>query len=413
MAFQRRARSLWAYWRAEQRTLRQGLVALVLSTFAGFVAGLTLSHISETLTLLPGLLVLIPAAVGMRGTIFGAIGARLGTSTHAGLFEATLRRTSVLGQNIEVGILTTLSSSLYLAALARLMMAALSPTRPSISFWDLVTISVVGGALGSIIILAVTIALSLLSHRRGWDLDAVSTPMVTALGDMATLPTLFLATFIVRNDAANAVVATICAAAGVYAAIKGFTTGNTVVRRIVLEMTGVILLTPLLDILAGGLLQAREPALAFVPALYLLIPPFVSQAGALGGILSSRLTSKLQLGVITARGRPEAPALIDASLILAFGLVVFTLIGVVTVALSNLTGLGHPGATTVIAGTLLAGVMALPITIVVAYYLAILTTRFGLDPDNQGVPIITSLMDLVGVACVLFAMSLLGVALHG
>ncbi len=413
MAFPRRARSLWAYWRAEQRTLRQGLVALVLSTFAGFVAGLTLSHISETLTLLPGLLVLIPAAVGMRGTIFGAIGARLGTSTHAGLFEATLRRTSVLGQNIEVGILTTLSSSLYLAALARLMMAALSPTRPSISFWDLVTISVVGGALGSIIILAVTIALSLLSHRRGWDLDAVSTPMVTALGDMATLPTLFLATFIVRNDAANAVVATICAAAGVYAAIKGFTTGNTAVRRIVLEMTGVILLTPLLDILAGGLLQAREPALAFVPALYLLIPPFVSQAGALGGILSSRLTSKLQLGVITARGRPEAPALVDASLILAFGLVVFTLIGVVTVALSNLTGLGHPGATTVIAGTLLAGVMALPITMVVAYYLAILTTRFGLDPDNQGVPIITSLMDLVGVACVLFAMSLLGVALHG
>jgi mgtE-like transporter len=413
MAFPRRARSLWAYWRAEQRTLRQGLVALVLSTFAGFVAGLTLSHISETLTLLPGLLVLIPAAVGMRGTIFGAIGARLGTSTHAGLFEATLRRTSVLGQNIEVGILTTLSSSLYLAALARLMMAALSPTRPSISFWDLVTISVVGGALGSIIILAVTIALSLLSHRRGWDLDAVSTPMVTALGDMATLPTLFLATFIVRNDAANAVVAAICAAAGVYAAIRGFTTGNTVVRRIVLEMTGVILLTPLLDILAGGLLQAREPALAFVPALYLLIPPFVSQAGALGGILSSRLTSKLQLGVITARGRPEAPALIDASLIVAFGLVVFTLIGVVTVALSNLTGLGHPGATTVIAGTLLAGVMALPITMVVAYYLAILTTRFGLDPDNQGVPIITSLMDLVGVACVLFAMSLLGVALHG
>ena len=413
MAFPRRARSLWAYWRAEQRTLRQGLVALVLSTFAGFVAGLTLSHISETLTLLPGLLVLIPAAVGMRGTIFGAIGARLGTSTHAGLFEATLRRTSVLGQNIEVGILTTLSSSLYLAALARLMMAALSPTRPSISFWDLVTISVVGGALGSIIILAVTIALSLLSHRRGWDLDAVSTPMVTALGDMATLPTLFLATFIVRNDALNAVVATICAAAGVYAAIKGFTTGNTVVRRIVLEMTGVILLTPLLDILAGGLLQAREPALAFVPALYLLIPPFVSQAGALGGILSSRLTSKLQLGVITARGRPEAPALIDASLIVAFGLVVFTLIGVVTVALSNLTGLRHPGATTVIAGTLLAGVMALPITMVVAYYLAILTTRFGLDPDNQGVPIITSLMDLVGVACVLFAMSLLGVALHG
>ena len=58
----------------------------------------------------------------------------------------------------------------------------------SISFWDLVTISIVGGALGSVLILLVTLLLSVLSYRRGWDLDSVATPMVTALGDMATLP---------------------------------------------------------------------------------------------------------------------------------------------------------------------------------------------------------------------------------
>ena len=74
---------------------------------------------------------------------------------------------------------------------------------PTISFWDLVTISVVGGVLGSVLILVVTVGLAVLSYRRGWDLDAVSTPMVTALGDMATLPALFLATFLVRNDAAE------------------------------------------------------------------------------------------------------------------------------------------------------------------------------------------------------------------
>ena len=52
----------------------------------------------------------------------------------------------------------------------------------------------------------VTVGLSVLSYRRGWDLDSVSTPMVTALGDMVTLPTLYLATFLVRNQTANAVV---------------------------------------------------------------------------------------------------------------------------------------------------------------------------------------------------------------
>ena len=118
----------------------------------------------------------------MRGTIFGAIGARLGTASHAGLFEANLRRGGVLAQNVEVSFITTFTSSLWLAGLAKLATAAFGEA--SISFWDLVTISVVGGVLGSVLILVVTLGLSVVSYRRGYDLDSVSTPMVTALGDM-------------------------------------------------------------------------------------------------------------------------------------------------------------------------------------------------------------------------------------
>jgi mgtE-like transporter len=411
IALPRRARRLWAYWRAERRTLRQGLVALVLSTAASFVAGLTLSHITGTLNALPGLLVLIPAAVGMRGTIFGAIGARLGTATHAGLFETNLKRGGVLAQNVEVAVVTTFLSSLWLAVLAKLAAAAFGET--SISVWDLVTISVVGGALGSVFILIVTVGLSVLSFRRGYDLDAVSTPMVTALGDMATLPTLFLATFLVRNHAVNVVASGLCIAACGAALVRVAITDVPAVRRIVLEMTAVIVLTPLLDIAAGSLLQAKEASLALLPGLYILIPPFVSQAGALGGILASRLSSKLQLGVITARGRPEAPALVDASLVVGFGLVIFAVMGVAAVALSDLFDRARPAAGVMIGGTILAGVVLLPIVLAVGYYVAVVTSRFGLDPDNHSVPIITSVMDLAGVAALLLAMSVLGVAVHG
>ena len=164
--------------RSERRTLEQGLVALALSTVAGFAAGLILAHLSGTLEALPGLVVLIPAAVGMRGTIFGAVGARLGTSIHAGTYQATLRRGGVLRDNAAAAALTTLTSSLWLAALARLVAPAFGGS--SISFWQLVTISVVGGALGSGVIMLVTIAISALSFRWGWDLDAVGTPMVTS-----------------------------------------------------------------------------------------------------------------------------------------------------------------------------------------------------------------------------------------
>ena len=412
MALPRRAQRLWAYWRAEQRTLRQGLVALALSTLAGFVAGLTLAHITGTLEELPGLIVLIPAAVGMKGTIFGAIGARLGTANVAGLLEPTLRRGGVLQRNVYVAVVTTFSSALWLAVLSVLASAAFG--EPSISLWRLATVSIVGGAIGSGLILMITLALSVLSSRRGWDLDSVSTPMVTALGDMTTLPSLFLATFLLRSDLIAVPAAVISIAVALYAAVRSYTVADRVIRRIVLEMTAVILLTPILDVLAGSLLRARQDQLVAVPVLLALIPPFVSQAGALGGIFASRTASKLQIGVITARGLPEIPALVDASIVSALSLAVFAMVGVVAFVLGVATDLvGMPSFQALVGGTILSGLVVTPITLVASYYLAIGTFRFGLDPDNQSVPIITSAMDLAGVATVLYVMTSLGVLPNG
>jgi mgtE-like transporter len=412
MALPRRARRLWASWRAEQRTLRQGLVALALSTLAGFVAGLTLAHITGTLQELPGLIVLIPAAVGMKGTIFGAIGARLGTANVAGLLEPTLRPGSVLQRNVYVAVVTTFSSALWLAVLSVLASAAFGEA--SISLWRLATVSIVGGAIGSALILMITLSLSVLSYRRGWDLDSVSTPMVTALGDMTTLPSLFLATYLLRSDLVAVPAAVISIALAVYAAIRSYTVADRVIRRIVVEMTAVILLTPILDIVAGTLLRARQEQLVAVPVLLALIPPFVSQAGALGGIFTSRTASKLQIGVITARGLPEIPAVVDASIVSALSIAVFAMVGVVAYVLGVVTDLvGMPSFPTLVAGTLIAGLIVTPITLVAGYYLAIGTFRFGLDPDDQSVPIITSVMDLAGVAVVLFVMTSLGVLPNG
>ena len=90
-ALARRTQRLFGYWRSETRTIRQGLVALTLSTLASFVAGLTLASITGTLSSLPGLLVLIPAAVGMRGTIFGAIGAAGGLGVSSTWSAGTIR----------------------------------------------------------------------------------------------------------------------------------------------------------------------------------------------------------------------------------------------------------------------------------------------------------------------------------
>lgn len=403
----RRATRLLGYWRSESRTLRQGSVALVLSTAAGFVAGLTLASFDDALRRMPGLLVLIPASVGMRGMIFGSMGARLGTQVAAGLFEPNLRRGGPLRTNVEVAIVSALVMSFYLAVAAKLAASAFGEV--TVSFWDLVTVSVLGGTAASAILLVLTVTLARLSFRRGWDLDAVSTPMVTAAGDMVTLPLLFLAAWITRVDAANTVAAAICAIASATALVYALTRASSPARRILAETGAVIALAPLLDIFAGALLEAHREELEAVPGILILIPPFVSQAGALGGILSSRLSSKLQIGVIGPRGMPEAPALIDGSIVAALALAVFTLIGTVATLLASLTGQAHPGGATMIGGTVLAGALLLPLILLAAYYVAVATLRLRLDPDNHGVPILTALLDVSGVSAILFVMAISGV----
>jgi mgtE-like transporter len=405
-----RAGRLLDYVRSERRTLRHGFVALLLGVVTSFVAGITLANITETLRELPGLLILIPAVLGMRGTIFGAMGARLGTSTHVGLFEVTAERTGVLYQNVYVAVVSTISSSLYLAVLAKL--SALAFGLPSISFLKFVTISVVGGIIDSAIILVLTVGLSVLSYRRRYDLDAVSTPVVTAAADMLTVPVLFLATFLTRIEWLNTTLAVVCIVLGLYAAVRGLLTDLPIARRAFIEMAAVIMLTPLLDILAGTVIEARLHQFAALPALLLLVPSFVASAGSLGGILSSRLSSKLQLGLISPTGLPQGLAYLDATLVVGFAIVVFAFMGGIGYGYSALTDTAHPGAGTMVLGTLVAGMLATAIAIIVSYYVAVITTRFRLDPDNHSVPIITSVMDLSGVIAFILTFTLFGVALN-
>ena len=138
---------------------------------------------------------------------------------------------------------------------------------------QLIVISVVGGALGSVVILAFTVGLSIVSFRRGWDLDAVGTPMVTALGDAATLPTLFLASLLVESDFVTAAAAIACVGAAAWSVVAAMRSDRPEVRRIVLQMIGVIALTPLLDIAAGGLLGRFQSELVRNAGILILIPP--------------------------------------------------------------------------------------------------------------------------------------------
>ncbi len=72
-------------------------------------------------------------------------------------------------------------------------------------------ISVIGAIISSIVVLVITVAVAAFCARRSLDLDNVAAPIVTAAGDIATLPSLFLATYLVGFRYVTPVIAVLCA----------------------------------------------------------------------------------------------------------------------------------------------------------------------------------------------------------
>ena len=137
----------------------QGLGALSLGLLASLVAGLTLGSISWTLEPLPGLLVLVPAAIGLRGTIFGAMGSRLGTSIHTGTFSVRLRSDTVLGQNVLAAAVLTLITAVVLAVMAKVLAVGFG-IPDTISVADLLVISFLAAVISSVVLMVFTVALA-------------------------------------------------------------------------------------------------------------------------------------------------------------------------------------------------------------------------------------------------------------
>ena len=393
---------------ADPASLRQGLAALLVSSGGDLLAGLTLGAITGTLADLPGLLVLVPAAIGMRGNVFGALGSRFGTSIHAGTFTLSRRAETVVGQNVIAAMALSLSISFALAVLAKAVAIGFGlPHTISIAYF--IVISIVGGAISSVFVLLLTIGVAAGAVRYGWDMDNVAAPLVTAAGDMVTLPSLFLATFIVGPGIVTPIIAAVTGFVAVAALVAAFRSGLSIALRILRESVPILLIAGLIDVVAGLTIEKRLNSFLAFPALLVLVPPFLEDTGALGGILSARLASKLHLGTIEPTNVPPRVARDDFALTFVFAVPVFTLVAISSDVAANVAGLASPGVVKMVLISLIGGFMATIIAIGIVYYGAIATYRLGLDPDNHGIPLITSSMDLVGAFALILAIVLVGV----
>ena len=141
-----------------------------------------------------------------------------------------------------------------------------------------------------------------------------------------------------------------------------------------------------------------------------LLPAFLGTAGALGGILSSRLSTQFHLGLDDATPMPTRSSLREFRSLALLALPVFACCAVIAQWASVATGQTTPGLGDLLAVVMIAGLVATVLVVVVAYYTTMAAYRFGLDPDTYGIPVVMSSLDLVGASTLILAMVAVGVA---
>ncbi len=387
-------------------------MSLVVGLVGFLLSGILLARFTDVLLLVPGLIALLPASNALRGDIYGPLGSRIGTYLHTGLMRPRFKRSRVLDHNLLATTTQSLVMAFLLSGLSWSLLRAVGID--VIGFENLLFVAVISAtAAGSLLSLA-AFALSSIAFRRGFDPDNLNAPLITAGGDLlsvvlivglgATLLGIDFSPFVVLPVDAAAVVVTVLLFA------RTWSLKRPIARQIFRQSLPILAATVTLELFVGLTLEGSISTLAALPALLMLIPPFLGESGNLASISSSRLSSAVHLGIARVGRKPDAFARADIRDMAGVALIIYPVIGLAVFALSAALGIPHPGAISMVGLALLAGSIVTGVVLPLTYYTTLVAFRLGADPDNVVIPVTNSVVDVIGVGVLLGCARFLGVA---
>lgn len=394
------------HFREEHRDFLTGFITLLISVVLSFVSGVYLGSVTDALILIPGLMMLVTPSINMRGAIAGILTSRLSSAMHLGTFEPKFGKDTELGDNIRSSLILTVVISAVLSIFGKLV--AMATGTEVISMLEMIVITVISGAVAGLIVTAVGVGMSVLCYRRQWDLDMIGAPTVTTVGDMVTLPILVIsALLIMQLPFLGKLILGAVVLVMIVISLVAFKRGTRTMKDVLKEGLPLLIPLSLLGIIAGLLYTNRLESLISAAAILILISPFMNGCGSIGGILTSRVGTEMHMGLVDPKIIPQKVVWGHFLENYIYALIILPIMAVLTHFAAVLFDIATPGLVPILLITLLAGIIVITVMNILGYLTAVVTYRIGFDPDNFGVPVVTSSIDLVGASALLLVMALI------
>ena len=157
-----------------------------------------------------------------------------------------------------------------------------------------------------------------------------------------------------------------------------------------------------IGVLSGQILVQFQDRLFDVPVLLALVPAVNGIGGNVGSILGSRVSSGLHLGGLWSNHGRGFKRDVTASLVLAA--VTFAFLGAFAHVAAPLLGIPVTlRIADLVLATLLAGLGLMLVMVVLVILVGMLSHRYGWDPDNVVVPVLTTAGDTLGIVFLLLS----------
>jgi len=181
--------------------------------------------------------------------------------------------------------------------------------------------------------------------------------------------------------------------------LRGGSLDRWSVRAIVGTMMPILVVLSVLEMGSGFVLHELEETFLGRPTLLILVPVMIAMGGNLGAILSSRLSTRLHLGMLEFS--PRNPVILtNVVAVLGLAATIFTALGLSAYLLGRLPFLDIGGGMTLgetMAVSVVSGMVLAVLAVILSISATFISYRMGLDPDDTTIPIVTNLCDILGV----------------
>ncbi|MBI4170636.1 MAG: magnesium transporter [Candidatus Aenigmarchaeota archaeon] len=176
-----------------RRDFKEMLSAELLAMTGGLFGGLMLAFFTKKFELIPGLLILLPGFLEMRGNISGTLSGRLSSGLFVGAIKPRIKLNKILKGNIIAAVIMAVVISFFLGLLAYLMSSYVF----GISDVRIIMLALIAGLLSNLLEIPLTIFATFWLFRRGHDPSNIMGPYVTTTGDVVSILSLFVTVMLI------------------------------------------------------------------------------------------------------------------------------------------------------------------------------------------------------------------------